>query len=204
MCIFAFIYLLFTVLCITILLGKARRCYGVFIILFLSLLFITISTVASVFSVVIQAKGIALSQSTLEPTAVALSALVEYFELWSLSLLFLCICLLIRNRQLALHKSQISIAFPPAYYTLFALLLVFATVAASLYVDYLTIVSTGDLEAGHTFAWNSHRLAISTDLSHLFSSLWYLSSVVILLYALIVYRGTRRIPVRDKVRTTKV
>lgn len=142
LCIYAFLYLILAAFCVFVLLKKAGGCRAVYITLLVSLSCSTISTVASVFNLVIQQGGITLPQSSASGhTMLALSALVKLFNVWSLPFLFLSIYLLIRDGHLAVQKTHNSSVILIASYVLFALIMVFGTVAVGLYLDYLSIRS---------------------------------------------------------------
>lgn len=206
LCIYAFLYLILTAFCVFVLLKKAGGCRAVYITLLVSLSCSTISTVASVFNLVIQQGGITLPQSSASGhTMLALAALVKLFTVWSLPFLFLSIYLLIRDRHLAVRKTHISSVIPIALYVLFALIMVFGTVAVGLYLDYLSIIYIQeDWFETHTFAQLNHKIAVYFDLSYTFLSLWYLSAVVTLWYATYVYRKMRHLSLNDKVSTSNI
>lgn len=171
-----------------------------YVALLLSLSFATISTVASVFNFVIQQNGFSLPESLSGSGHVllALAALTNLFDAWSTPLLFLSICLLIRDRHLALQKARAMNFFPIGFYALFALSLIFGTTSASLYLDYLSILYFGRFR-NHTIAWLNHKIVLYLDLTYTFSSLWYFSAGVTLLYAAFVYREMRCLSLNDKV-----
>lgn len=206
LCIYAFLYLILTAFCVFVLLKKAGGCRAVYITLLVSLSCSTISTVASVFNLVIQQGGITLPQSSASGhTILALSALVKLFNVWSLPFLFLSIYLLIRDGHLAVQKTHNSSVIPIASYVLFALIMVFGTVAVGLYLDYLSIIYIQeDWFETHTIAQLNHKIAVYFDLSYTFLSLWYLSAVVTLLYAAYVYRKMRHLSLNDKVSTSNI
>lgn len=162
-----------------------------YVALLLSLSFATISTIASVFNFVIQQNGFSLPESLsgLGHVLLALAALTNLFDAWSTPLLFLSICLLIRDRHLALQKARAMNFFPFGFYALFALSLIFGTTSASLYLDYLSILYFGRFR-NHTIAWLNHKIVLYLDLTYTFSSLWYFSAGVTLLYAAFVYRDS--------------
>lgn len=199
LCIYASIYITLTVLCTLNLLRTPRHCLGVYTALLLSLLFATISTVFSIFVLVIEANGITTPETSTGNILFSLLTISYFFNYWSLPLLFLSICLLVRVRQSSLYPARVSNIFPIVFYVLFALLMVFATVAMSLYVDYMSLFYiTGSLN-GHTIAWLEHKIDLYGDLGYTFRSLWYLSAVVALSYAAFVYREARRLSLNDKV-----
>lgn len=206
LCIYAFLYLILAAFCVFVLLKKAGGCRAVYITLLVSLSWSTISTVASVFNLVIQQGGITLPQSSASGhTMLALAALVKLFNVWSLPFLFLSIYLLIRDRHLAVRKTHISSVIPIALYVLFALIMVFGTVAVGLYLDYLSIIYIQeDWFETHTIAQLNHKITVYFDLSYTFLSLWYLSAVVTLLYATYVYRKMRHLSLNDKVSTSNI
>lgn len=162
------------VFCIFIVLKKAGRCSdAVYITILVSLTCLSISTVTSVFNFVIQQHGITLPNSSAAGhILLALAALIELFAAWSHPFLFLSICLLIRDRHLALQKTHISIVFPIAFYALFAISMVFGTAAVGLHLDYLSIIYIGDWLNSHTIAQLNHKIAVFFDFSYTSSSLW--------------------------------
>lgn len=206
LCIYAFLYLILTAFCVFVLLKKAGGCRAVYITLLVSLSCSTISTVASVFNLVIQQGGITLPQSSASGhTILALSALVKLFNVWSLPFLFLSIYLLIRDGHLAVQKTHNSSVIPIASYVLFALIMVLGTVAVGLYLDYLSIIYIQeDWFETHTIAQLNHKIAVYFDLSYTFLSLWYLSAVVTLLHAVYVYRKMRHLSLNDKISTSNI
>lgn len=83
--------------------------------------------------------------------------------------------------------------------------MVFGTVAAGLYLDYLSIVYIRrNWFENHTIVQFNHKIVEYLDLTYTFSSLWYLSAVVTLLYAAYVYRKIRLLSLKDRVSTSNL
>ena len=197
--IYAFLYLILTALCPPIFLRAGIKRSGYFV-LFLSLGFACIGTVSTIFDLVVNNHGITPPPSRLLSTQAVLQSVSTFCGNFSIPLLFLSICMTIRNRQIALHMPSTSGAFPLVYYILFALFMIFAVVHASYDSYFLSIIFTNRID-GHTINWIGQRALIVNDLFYAYSALFYSSSIVILSYVIIVRRQMKQLTFSDKVTT---
>jgi len=199
LCIYAFLYLIITVLCEPKLLRTPRQCLGVYIALFLSLSFATISTVVSVFVLMVKANRTTDPDSSKGNIISALLTLTLFFNSWSFPLLILSSCMLVRVCQSSLYEARLPIVLPMVYYLPFALLTIVGTAVMGLYIDQLSFLYIKDCLAGQTVAWIEDKVAIYHDPEYTLLSLWLLSAVITLSYTAFIYSEARRLSLNDKV-----
>lgn len=194
--IFSLAFLVLAGLCVIVLVTRPGRAPKVYFTLFFAALFRAISTIVTVFNIVIFADGITESPSSMVHTIVAFTVLVNYFCFWSFALFFLSTCLLVRDRQLSFLKASNSNTAPTAYYAFFALVMVFATVSATYYV---VLQAKTYLDSGFPFEEGVRMENISMDLAYTFESLTYLASIFAAGYIIYAYQELRRPRSSDKV-----
>lgn len=172
----------------------------IYFTLLLTLLFQSMSTIFSVFSTVLGNGGLMqLTDASYGPTNIAFLALIDFFSYWSYALLFLCICLLVHERHLAMQS--LSSIIPTIYYTLFALLMVFGITATGISINYIRLADNRASFIGLTPAEIDHKASLSLDLGYTFNSIWYFASACLVGYVVYVQQQMRRYPFNDKVRS---
>lgn len=194
-------YLVLTVLCAVVLVKRPGRASKVYFTLFFAALFRAVGSVVVAFNMLIPWDDTYFSEPNNLHIVFALSSIPDLLNNWSLALLFLSTCLLIRDRQLLLHSYGVSAIAPLAYYIIFALLAIFATASAGYTAGYREYIYTASSAGNEIPEETWKRMStISYRLSTVTSSLVHISSVSAAGYILYTRYILGRAGVGDKVK----
>ena len=137
------------------------------------------------------------------PTNVAFGAITNFLSYWAYALLFLSICLLVRDRHLLIFQlSEPSRTIPALYYSAFALLIIFGIVTSSLATDYEDTIFNLFNRINLSISQVVHKAELTIDLRYTYVSIWYLASACLVGYAVYTHLKLKRASINDKVGRT--
>ena len=182
-------YFVIAALCTVVLVRRPGRAPKVYFTLFFAALFRGIDSVFCTFNTLAHQDELWYSEPTYRRKMIAVASIPGLLDGWSRALLFLSICLLVRDRQISLRLHGRFESAPLAYYTISALLVGLAIASAGCIVIYeeyaFRAILTGVDIADKTWT----RIGLGLFLSILSTSfLSHISWIVVLGYILYTYR----------------